>query len=114
YLPAVDFDERDDPPQPPGILEFRAGAFEDHQVVAQDASVSRKREAFDHPQLEVLLGAGHPPDSAKGQAAQMSQIDVGAIKDHDLSFPHASANLASPLRVAVFGCVNDGKPRQKT
>ena len=83
-------------------------------VVADDVTF-RSFQAFSADTVaEVVLGSGHPEDTAPGQVEEVGKVNVGLIEHGDLSGLEPSAELHGAGVVMVGGLLDDGEGRKES
>jgi hypothetical protein len=77
--------------------------FEHHKFVAQDAFIGCLGQFFNDPKTERFFAAGHPKDPILIERTQVHEINLGAVKDHDLTGFNARADFCGPNAIACLG-----------
>ena len=110
---AFDLDQGGDPAQDAGIILPGVVAGEEDEFIAQDAGIGVGGQTFFHPRRQVILGPGDEKDPALGERPQVGKVQVGFVKEHDLTVPQAGAHLGRPRAVVLPGGIDDGEAGQE-
>ena len=111
---AVDLDPGLDPSQALRILPAGFVSDQSDLVVADDITFGSFQAFSADTVAEVVLGSGHPEDTAPGQVEEVGKVNVGLIEHGDLSGLEPSAELHGAGVVMVGGLLDDGESRKES
>ena len=110
---AVEFDLGGDPAQPIGVLAAGVGVQSTTSSSARMRAVGPAHPPFDDPELQVLLGAGHPGDASDEQPKRWAKSTYARSKRTISPGADAGAHLPGTGVVVVASGVDDGEAGQQ-
>src|ERR1700678_3340428 len=112
-LLAVDLNQGCDPSQETRVVLAGIVALEHDEFILEDAFVRRLGQAPFHPACQVVLGPGDKEDSSLHERPEVTEVDIGLVKNNDFSLEEAGTQLPGPRVVVLPGRVHDRKARQE-
>ena len=115
HLPpfTVHFDQRHDPAQLDRISPPGRPGRQLNQVVTKNVTATARLQFASDTAAQILLGTGDPEHLPLRQVGEVREVDVGFVKDDDLTGGHAGAQFVGSPVVVFAGGVDDSEAGQE-
>jgi len=112
-LDALNLDQSTHPTHACRVFTFVGSSGRENDLLVGKNFRIRDCAAFDDLELVAAFGAADPEDSPQEEVVEMGKIDVGLVKDDDLSGLDSRADLSGSLGIVVAGRVDEDETGQE-